>query len=254
MGDRARRLQRVGRRLELLYPRPGPLACLSVGRRWHRWILGRQAAALFRAGALERDTIPFSRRDSFGLTNSEGNHGEDVKEYYFYLDCTPTNSYMKYLYKYPQWAFPYLDLVTTNRQRNRYQLEYELLDTGIFNEDTIFRCFVEYAKDSPEDFFIKITVSIGAIDAAAIHVLPTLWFRNTWSSAENAQRPQLKRTDAPGGIAAIVASEPALGEFILYAEDDPELLFTENETNNQTRLREAKTRHPTLRTPSIPTS
>jgi hypothetical protein len=183
--------------------------------------------------ALWNENDPILKERLFGLTNSEGNHGEDVKEYYFYLDCTPTHSYMKYLYKYPQEAFPYLDLVTTNRQRNRYQLEYELLDTGIFNQDRYFDVFVEYAKESPEDFFIKITVFNRGADAATIHVLPTLWFRDTWSSAENAKRPELKRTDAPGGIAAIVASEPALGEFILYAEDNPELLFTENETNNR---------------------
>jgi hypothetical protein len=183
--------------------------------------------------ALWNENDPILKERLFGLTNSEGNHGEDVKEYYFYLDCTPTHSYMKYLYKYPQSAFPYLDLVTTNRQRNRYQLEYELLDTGIFNQDRYFDVFVEYAKESPEDFFIKITVFNRGADAATIHVLPTLWFRDTWSSAENAKRPELRRTNAHGGIAAIVASEPALGEFILYAEDNPELLFTENETNNR---------------------
>src|SRR5678809_71075 len=117
----------------------------------------------------------------FGLTNSEGNHGEDVKEYYFYLDSTPTHSYMKYLYKYPQRAFPYEDLVKTNRRRSRLEMEYELLDTGVFDDDRYFDIFVEYAKDSPEDILIQITVWNRASEAASLHVLPTLWFRNTWS-------------------------------------------------------------------------
>jgi hypothetical protein len=183
--------------------------------------------------ALWNERDPILKERLFGLTNSEGNHGEDVKEYYFYLDNTPTHSYMKYLYKYPQLAFPYLDLVTTNRQRSRYEFEYELLDTGIFNQDRYFDVFAEYAKQSPEDVLIKITVCNRGPEAAPIHVLPTLWFRNTWSSEETAQRPQLRRTEAPGGIARIVAEESTLGEFTLYAEGDPELLFTENETNNQ---------------------
>jgi len=178
-----------------------------------------------------RDAILKER--PFGLTSSEGNHGEDVKEYYFYLDSTPTHSYMKYLYKYPQVAFPYLELVTTNRQRDRYQMEYELMDTGIFNEDRYFDVFVEYAKESPEDFLIEITVANRAAEAAAIHVLPTLWFRDTWSWAESLAHPQLKRIKTDAGVAAIAASEPQLGEFLLYSEGNPELLFTENSTNNQ---------------------
>ena len=183
--------------------------------------------------ALWNEKDPILKERLFGLTNSEGNHGEDVKEYYFYLDSTPSHSYMKYLYKYPQSAYPYDDLVATNRQRNRNEMEYELLDTKIFDHDRYFDVFVEYAKESPEDLFIKVTVSNRGTEPATIHVLPTLWFRNTWSSDEHAKRPQLKRTGAPGGIAAIVATEPTLGEYFLYAEGDPELLFTENETNNQ---------------------
>ena len=183
--------------------------------------------------ALWNEKDPILKERLFGLTNSEGNHGEDVKEYYFYLDSTPSHSYMKYLYKYPQSAYPYDDLVATNRQRNRDEMEYELLDTKIFDHDRYFDVFVEYAKESPDDLFIKITVSNRGTEPATIHVLPTLWFRNTWSSDEHAKRPQLKRTGAPGGIAAIVATEPTLGEYFLYAEGDPELLFTENETNNQ---------------------
>ena len=133
----------------------------------------------------------------FGLTNSEGNHGEDVKEYYFYLDSTPTHSYMKYLYKYPQAAFPYADLVETNRRRNREEMEYELLDTGVFNDDRYFDVFVEYAKGDAEDILVRITAANRGPDAAELHLLPTLWFRNDWSAwiAESnraAEKPNLR--------------------------------------------------------------
>ena len=124
---------------------------------------------------------PILKERLFGLTNSEGNHGEDVKEYYFYLDSTPTHSYMKYLYKYPQSAFPYADLVETNRSRSKHEFEYELLDTGVFDEDRYFDVFVEYAKESPEDILIQITIHNRGPDPAELHVLPTLWFRNQWS-------------------------------------------------------------------------
>src|SRR5262249_479613 len=183
--------------------------------------------------ALWNGRDPILKERLFGLTNSEGNHGEDVKEYYFYLDSTPTHSYMKYLYKYPTAAFPYLDLVNTNRGRNRYDMEYELGDTGIFNDDKYFDVFVEFAKESPEDILIKITVANRGAQAATVHVLPSLWFRNTWSAEAGAQRPQLKRINSIPEVAAIGASQPALGEFVLYAEGKPELLFTENETNNR---------------------
>jgi hypothetical protein len=183
--------------------------------------------------ALWNGRDPILKEKLFGLTSSEGNHGEDVKEYYFYLDCTPTHSYMKYLYKYPQMPFPYLDLVTTNRQRNRYQMEYELMDTGVFNENRYFDVCIEYAKESPEDFLIQISVSNRGPETAPVHVLPTLWFRDTWSVEQSRIRPQLKRTKAAGGVPAIAASEPELGEFLLYSEGNPQLLFTENRTNNQ---------------------
>ena len=132
--------------------------------------------------ALWNGKDPILKERLFGLTNSEGNHGEDVKEYYFYLDSTPTHSYMKCLYKYPQAAFPYADLVETNRRRNRNDMEYELLDTGIFNEDRYFDVFVEYAKAGPEDILVRITAANRGPDAADLHLLPTLWFRNDWSS------------------------------------------------------------------------
>src|SRR3954453_699007 len=163
----------------------------------------------------------------FGLTNSEGNHGEDVKEYYFYLDSTPTHSYMKYLYKYPAREFPYRDLVETNARRSREELEYELLDTGIFDDDRYFDVFVEYAKADPEDTLIQITVRNPGPEAAEIHLLPTLWFRNTWSWGEEATKPNLRQT----GEGEILSSHPALAYFTLQCEGKPELLFTENESN-----------------------
>ena len=139
---------------------------------------------------------PILKERMFGLTNSEGNHGEDVKEYYFYLDSTPTHSYMKYLYKYPQAAFPYSDLVETNKHRNRGDLEYELLDTGVFNEDRYFDVFVEYAKGAPEDLLIQISVINRGPEPAILHVLPTLWFRNTWAWWPTFAIPSLKQIPA----------------------------------------------------------
>ena len=132
--------------------------------------------------ALWNGKDPILKERLFGLTNSEGNHGEDVKEYYFYLDSTPTHSYMKYLYKYPQAAYPYADLVETNRRRSRNEFEYELLDTGVFDDDRYFDVFVEYAKAGPEDILVRITAVNRGPDAAELHLLPTLWFRNDWSA------------------------------------------------------------------------
>ena len=131
--------------------------------------------------ALWNGKDPILKERLFGLTNSEGNHGEDVKEYYFYLDSTPTHSYMKYLYKYPQSAFPYEDLVETNRRRGKEELEYELLDTGVFDQDRYFDVFVEYAKESPRDLLIRISIYNRGPEPSRLHVLPTLWFRNEWS-------------------------------------------------------------------------
>ena len=132
--------------------------------------------------ALWNGKDPILKERLFGLTNSEGNHGEDVKEYYFYLDSTPTHSYMKYLYKYPQAAFPYEEIVRINGQRNREEMEYELLDTGVFNEDRYFDIFIEYAKSDAEDILVKITAANRGPEAAELHLLPTLWFRNDWAS------------------------------------------------------------------------
>ena len=188
--------------------------------------------------ALWNGKDPILKERLFGLTNSEGNHGEDVKEYYFYLDSTPTHSYMKYLYKYPHAAFPYADLVETNRRRSKDEMEYELLDTGIFNDNRYFDVFVEYAKDGPEDILVRITAANRGPDAAELHLLPTLWFRNDWSAwiaASNraAEKPILKQVQAAAGTSAAEAAHRLLGSYILSCEGDVPLLFTENETNHE---------------------
>src|SRR5262245_34077368 len=176
--------------------------------------------------ALWNERDPILKERLFGLTNSEGNHGEDVKEYYFYLDSTPTHSYMKYLYKYPQRAFPYRDLVETNRRRSREEFEYELLDTGIFDDDRYFDVFVEYAKADAEDILVRISVHNRGPETAELHLLPTLWFRNTWMSGDS-DKPVVYQNDK--GLT--VASHGQLGERTLQCEGHPELLFTENESN-----------------------
>jgi hypothetical protein len=181
--------------------------------------------------ALWNGKDPILKERIYGLTNSEANHGEDVKEYYFYLDSTPTHSYLKYLYKYPHNEYPYLDLIETNRHRNRLDPEYELLDTGIFNEDRYFDVLVEYAKASPTDILIQISVSNRGPDAAALHVLPTLWFRNTWTWWPDEPKPSLK--EASGRDGAIAATDAQVGDYFLHSWGDARLLFTENETNNE---------------------
>ena len=188
--------------------------------------------------ALWNGKDPILKERLFGLTNSEGNHGEDVKEYYFYLDSTPTHSYMKYLYKYPQAAYPYADLVDTNRRRSRNDTEYELLDTGVFNEDRYFDVFVEYAKDGPEDILVRITAANRGPEAAELHLLPTLWFRNDWASwiAETnraLKKPILRQIEAASNMSVVAAAHPLLGELNLSCEGDVPLLFTENETNHE---------------------
>lgn len=183
------------------------------------------------AVALWNGRDPILKERLFGLTNSEGNHGEDVKEYYFYLDSTPTHSYMKQLYKYTQGEYPYRDLVETNGRRSREELEYELLDTGIFDEDRYFDVFVEYAKADPEDILVRISVHNRGPEAAQLHVLPTLWFRNTWSWGDEQTKPVL----AAVGEGKIHASHPQLGNYTMQCEGAKELLFTENESN-ATRL------------------
>ena len=188
--------------------------------------------------ALWNGKDPILKERLFGLTNSEANHGEDVKEYYFYLDSTPTHSYMKYLYKYPQTAYPYADLVETNGRRTREEMEYELLDTGAFNEDRYFDIFVEYAKGDAEDILVLITAANRGPEAAELHLLPTLWFRNDWSAwlAESnraSSKPNIAQVKAPKGTSVAAATHPLLGEFTLSCEGEVPLLFTENETNHE---------------------
>ena len=181
--------------------------------------------------ALWNGKDPILKERLFGLTNSQGNHGEDVKEYYFYLDSTPTHSYMKYLYKYPQGAFPYVDLIKSNRERGRHDFEYELIDTGAFTDNRYFDVFVEYAKASPEDLLIEITVHNRGPEAASLHVLPTIWFRNTWSwfsGGGETQRPELALHDG-----AVTIEHAKLGRRYLHAEGAPAFLFTDNDTNIQ---------------------
>ncbi|HYT34812.1 MAG TPA: hypothetical protein VEL69_07235 [Ktedonobacteraceae bacterium] len=187
--------------------------------------------------ALWNEADPILKERLFGLTNSQGNHGEDVKEYYFFLDNTPTHSYMKALYKYPQRAYPYTDLVETNRNRGKEELEYELIDTGVFAEDRYFDVTVEYAKVDPLDLLIRVSVTNRGPEAAPLHLLPTLWFRNTWAWGYDDRRPQLTAVQADQGKSAnedvrlVHAQHHELGECWLACEGTPGLLFTENETN-----------------------
>jgi len=182
--------------------------------------------------ALWNGVDPILKERMFGLTNGEGNHGEDAKEYWFYLDSTPTHSYLKCLYKYPQRAFPYLDLVNTNAARGRGDMEYELLDTGIFDEDRYFDVVVEYAKADTDDILMLVTAHNRGPDAATLHVLPTLWFRNTWSWGDAAAKPSMAAIDDPSGAVAVRAEHNELGTWLLHADASATLLFCENETNN----------------------
>jgi len=177
--------------------------------------------------ALWNGRDPILKERLFGLTNGEGNHGEDVKELYYYLDATPTHSYMKFLYKYPQREFPYARLVEENRRRDRDQPEFELLDTGVVDDNRYFDVFVEYAKAGPQDVLARITAHNRGPERAVLHLLPQLWFRNTWSWRENARRPEIR--PAEGGL--IATGVKRLGAYRLDVEGTPELLFTENDSN-----------------------
>jgi len=181
--------------------------------------------------ALWNGRDPILKERLFGLTGNEGNHGEDVKEYYFYLDNTPTHSYMKYLYKYPQRTFPYNQLVEENGKRGRDDFEFELLDTGVFHDDKYFDVLVEYAKNNPEDIFIKITVANRASEEATLHILPTLWFRNTWTWFHSSEKPIIRAIRSHDHLSVIEATHSTLGDRWLYFENPQEMLFTENETN-----------------------
>jgi hypothetical protein len=202
----------------------------SKAYRWNEDGLGgicdRRQLICF-ALALWNGRDPILKERLFGLTGNEGNHGEDVKEYYFYLDSTPTHSYMKFLYKYPQNEFPYSWLVEENRRRGRNAPEFELIDTGVFNEDRYFDVFVEYAKASPEEMLIRIHVVNRGPETAQVHLLPTLWFRNTWSGGLDVRRPSLRVSSET----TIEVHHEYYGQRWLSCEGTPELLFTENETN-----------------------
>ncbi len=209
----------------------------SKAYRWGEDGLGgicdRQQNICF-ALALWNRRDPFLKERLFGLTGSQGNHGEDVKEYYFYLDSTPTHSYMKFLYKYPQAEFPYQQLVEENQRRGKLDLEYELLDTGIFNDNRYFDVFTEYAKADAEDILIKITVANRGPETAELDLLPTVWFRNNWSWDAEAPRPEMRQAESVNGFSVV---ELRHGYYPtprrLYCDLSPELLFTENETNKQ---------------------
>ena len=184
--------------------------------------------------ALWNGRDPILKERIFGLTGSEGNHGEDVKEYYFYLDSTPTHSYMRYLYKYPQAEFPYARLVEENRRRGRHEREFELVDTGVFESNRYFDVFVEYAKADSEDLFARVSVVNRGPEPAPLYILPTIWFRNTWSWNGDMRRPRMRRVrEAPQGTSAIAIEHETLGGRWLYCDGAPGLLFTENDTNHE---------------------
>jgi hypothetical protein len=172
---------------------------------------------------------PILKERLFGLGGNEGNHGEDVKEYYYYLDSTPTHSYMKCLYKYPQSPFPYSQLVDVSRRRSRSESEYELIDTGVFDQDRYFDIYVEYAKNGPDDILARVTVINRGPETATLYLLPTVWFRNTWSWGYGVPRPELSRLDSN----TIVVNDQSLGQVKLWLQDAPPLLFTENESNTE---------------------
>ena len=179
--------------------------------------------------ALWNERDPILKERLFGLTNTEGNHGEDVKEYYFYVDNIPTHSYQRWLYKYPQAEFPYTELSGVNRARSRYEFEYELVDTGVFDDHRYFDVEVEHAKAGPEDILCRITVHNRSVQDAALHVLPTLWFRNTWSWLPDEPKPRLARLQTPHPV--VRAEHHELGVFYFHTEPEAALLFCENETN-----------------------
>ncbi len=183
--------------------------------------------------ALWNGKDPILKERLFGLTGNEGNHGEDVKELYYYLDSTPTHSYMKHLYKYPQGEFPYADLVNTNRNRNKYEQEYELLDSGIFNDNKYFDVFTEYAKNDADDLLIRISIHNRADEDATITVLPTLWMRNLWSFGLMNEKPNIFLKENGDGYGHAKIEHPELGEYHLYFEKPDRSLFTDNETNTE---------------------
>src|SRR5206468_11129149 len=183
--------------------------------------------------ALWNGCDPIVKERLFGLAGPEGNHGEDVKECYFYLDSTPTHSYMKYLYKYPQRVFPYARLLEENRRRDRRAPEYELLDTGVFDEDRYWDVLVEYAKAGIDDILICITAVNRGPEPALLHLLPTLWFRNTWSWLPGSQKRNVRLDQTASGTPVIAADHPSLRKMYLAKEQLEQVLFTDKESNYQ---------------------
>jgi hypothetical protein len=206
----------------------------SRAYRWNEDGLGgisdRRGRLCF-ALALWNGVDPILKERAFGLTGHEGNHGEDVKDYFYYLDNTPTHSYMKFLYKYPQREFPYAHLVDENGRRGKFDPEYELIDTGIFDDNRYWDVTIEYAKASQNDILIRVTATNRGPDTAVIDLLPTLWFRNTWSWGRNVKKGRLKQCEGAPGVAAVEARHPDIGLLRLLCQGDPEALYTENDTN-----------------------
>jgi len=181
--------------------------------------------------ALWNGADPILKERMFGLTGNEGNHGEDVKEYYFYLDNLPSHAYMKYLYKYPQRAYPYADLVQQNKRRGRSDPEYELLDTGIFDDDRYFDVVVEYAKAGPEDILIRISATNRGPEASPLHLLPTLWFKNDWSWTTGRSKPGIEIARSGRTMLVLKTAHRAMEPHWLHCETPAAALFTENESN-----------------------
>jgi hypothetical protein len=184
--------------------------------------------------ALWNGRDPILKERAFGLTGVQGNRGEDVKEYYFYLDATPSHSLLRYLYKYPQSAFPYGPLLEENARRSRHEPPFNLLDTGAFGENRYFDVDIVYAEAGPDEIHIRIVAANRGPDTAELHLLPTLWFRNTWSWSDGAAKPSIRAIDPPAGAAwAVEAAHPEIGGYWLYGRQTGELLFTDNETNSE---------------------
>ena len=241
--------------------RPGTI--FRSRRRTSVPIAGMKMVSPASATAIRISALPFDvererldpKERLFGLAGPKGNHGEDVKEYYYYLDNTPTHCSMRYLYKYPHAAFPYEDLYKENARRDKSDREYELIDTGIFDDNRYFDVFVEYAKAGPEDICIKITAVNRGPETAPLHLLPTVWFRNTWSWA-NEPKP-IAFDASKDGRAAIHLEKPEMPHYTLYCDGGPGLLFCENETNPRAvqcreRVGLYKGRHRQLHCPSRP--
>src|SRR5947207_7953843 len=231
MGDGARRLFALRKLLGLFSARSRAKPRVSLGRRWPAWYFGSTMPARF-ALALWNGKNSILKERLFGLTGSEGNHGEDVKELYYYLDSTPTHSYMKALYKYPQAEYPYAQLIEENRQRGLSAPELELIDTGLFNEDRYFDVFAEYAKFSENDILIRLTIANRGPEKATLHLLPTLWFRNTWSWGPIPEESTNKPSITLERDRLVRAQHDVLGNHQLAFEGNAKALFTDNETNS----------------------